>query len=978
MTKGKEEFDETFVRLFQNATPSAAAVVADRMEAQGRLYLLNQRRYPPPEGLRDWIAKHGDADEVEALYENWGLTARQAALVVTRADLIAGLDSDFVEVLGDGGSAVSSKLVEQQWRTTPAGHFRMPGQPWSTSPLPEVEERVRARLGSDVRAWETAFVLLARGFPGDLPDLLDHAARHDASVAASRTHVDPKNVSWLGLIAPGDLPERLLARLGPGMLAGADSDLRARLASLLIASGNPAVWESILGRRDDSMSHGSSGGADIERAFLRLDVPRINEWLLIGATDAQRRLPPATRLALLEGRPFGSTSEPSLPRTYAVQARLSFPASEPWDTDLLRLCYDSREPGLVAHALHASWQGDEEVLTPYQQLVAGIRLWESDHVHDLRALTSQSTTGIRDRDVRDVCAESLRIRSVRPLQAAAEERRRHRDEHLDEALRTWWLRLSCPPQPHDLLQLTQSEVAAAGRTITGDPWYQVDWDLVRSRLSSPRASDHRDLTLARYRILLAHDDCPEDVARSLADADLTPLDLQHVLANRDTAIDTLASRCIVPWTPASGGMEPQALVNAASAQPGWVPGVTVEDVVRHARPVRSIVRAVGNEHIGRIVAQVLDETRAAQPGVDEADVWTHLSRITPYSMAPLPRLVRHAVELAVGAETVDVLPAADFLVGPDLDDASAKKVREHLSVLPAHWAKAVRLLANGFEGPLAALLDAATREEQQTPSAEPASMLVEHHAAAVLLGLAPGAVIDSAVARLDVPVRLLLARTTYSAETLQALVRHGDRQLWDILLNPRRLFWPLTGSEGRLGWGHLRDETLVPALLAQDDPWLNARLVRELFHGSTALRSHMRAVLSGTPFGPRDDVVTIHPDLLADFADWTPESGRELPAWTRGEHFWDFPQPVLALQAMMAVRQRNYQDAAETQLSTRQSLVAAATIAAAGRFDLLQYVVDRWRVRYPWLDHKDERKLYEEAIRLRSAGPIEERLAEMS
>ncbi|QYX78530.1 hypothetical protein [Streptomyces akebiae] len=78
------------------------------------------------------------------------------------------------------------------------------------------------------------------------------------------------------------------------------------------------------------------------------------------------------------------------------------------------------------------------------------------------------------------------------------------------------------------------------------------------------------------------------------------------------------------------------------------------------------------------------------------------------------------------------------------------------------------------------------------------------------------------------------------------------------------------------------------------------------------------------------------------------------------------------------MRQRNYQDAAETQLSTRQSLVAAATIAAAGRFDLLQYVVDRWRVRYPWLDHKDERKLYEEAIRLRSAGPIEERLAELS
>lgn len=982
MTRSGDVFDETFVYLFQNAAPHAAATVAERIGAEGRLHILGQRLHTPPEGLRDWVATHGNADEVTALHDKWGLTARQAALVVARTDLTAALDSGFVEALSDGSTAVSSGAVEQQWRTTPAAHFRIPDYPWSAPPLPEVKERVRARLGSDVRAWETAFDLLVRGFPGDLPSLLDSAARHDASVAEPCRDVDlGTHVSWLARIAPDDLPVRLLARLPrltARMLAKAATDADAQLASPLIKMAKPALWEGVLGHRDDTMSHGSSDDADIERAFLRLDDPRVNEWLLIGATDAQHRLPPATRLALLEGRPFGTTTADPLPRTYAVQARLCFPPSEQWDTSLLRLCYDSREPGLVAQALCASWQGDEEVLTPYQQLVAGIRLWESDRVHDLRVLTSQNTAGIRDQDVRDAYAEALRTRSVRPLQAAAEERRQRRDEHLDEALRTWWLRLSCSPKPYDLLKRTQSEVAAAGRTITRDPWYQVDWDLVRSRLASPRVSHHRKLALAQYRILLAHADCPEDVVRSLADAELTPLDLQRVLARRDTAISTLASRCILPWTPALGGKEPHALVNAASAQPGWVPAVTVEDVVRHARPVRSIIRPVDKEHIGRIVQELLDEARAERPGMDEADVWSHLSRITPYSMAPLPRLMRLAVELSAGKETVDVLPAADFLIGPDFDDAGAKNVREHLGILPAHWVRAVRLLANGFEGPLAALLDAAAREDQDASSAASEPTPVEHPAAAVLLGLAPGAIIDSVVARLDVAVRILLARTTYCAETLQSLVRHGDRQLWDILIDPSRIFWPMESNKDRFKWADLRDDMLVPALLAQDDPWLNTRLVRERFRRSTASTSHIRAVLSGTPFGPRDEAVPVHPELLADFADWIPESGRELPAWTQNECFWDFPQPVLALQAMMAVRQRNYQDGPETQLSMRQSLVAAATIATAGRFDLLQYVVDRWRIRYPWLDHQDERKLYEEAIRLRSARPIEERLAEMS
>ncbi|MGW6525572.1 hypothetical protein [Streptomyces sp. NPDC054962] len=968
------EFDETFVALFQHATREAAADTAGQLGTEARLSVLRQKWYGPPEGLGDWVAAHGGADEIQALYEGWGLSARQAGLVVGRDDFPADLDDGLAEALGDGRTALASPAVEQQWRATPAGRFRLPGA-FTDTPLPEVEERVRAGLGSDARAWETAFDLLAGGFPGDLPTLLEAAARYDSAITAPCGNVDPgTHVSWLARIAPGDLPTRLLARFDARSLSRAVSgNERVRLAPLLAGTGNPALWDGALGDRGRTSPFGASDDARVERVFLHRDDPRLNEWLLTGITHPKRRLTPVTRLALLEGRPFGADAPYPLPRTAAVRARIVFPPPTPWDTDLLRLCYDSREPGLVAQALNAAWTSDEEVLTPYQQLVAGIRLWGAGQADVLATLVSEGAAGIREEDAREAFTQALRLRSVKPLYAATRARRERRDEHLDEALRTWRLRLPSALDESDLYRLTQSELAGVSRTISDDHWYDVDWDLVRARLDAPEARDHHKATREQYGILLARADCPADVTRTLTGTYFTPLDLLRIYADRDTAIAALTNRCLTPWSTRSGSALPQTVVRAASPQPGWDPAVTVEDVLRHAHPARGVVRYAAPEAVGRVVAEALEEARSTREDLDEAELWTQLFRIVAHCTGPLPELVRMAAALTTGKEQVDVLPAAEFVVRPEFDE-SADKVRRRLDVFPSRWTRAVRLLAAGFEAPLPALLEAAQRHGGET--AGPNSALADHSAPALLLGLASGTVIETVVARLDLPLCTLIARTTHSADIVRALVRRGDRQLWDTLLDGTRATWPVDrpGSNRILEWRKLQKDTLVPALLAQDDPQLNARLVREHFVWSTDVE-RVRAILSGTPFGSTDEPVPVAPDLLADFTGWTPDSGRELPEWTSNETFWDFPDPVLALQALMAVRETNHQDGAFSRLSLRQSLTAATTIAEAGRFDLLQYVIDHWHIRYPWRDHLVERELFEEAVSLHSAEPFRTRLA---
>lgn len=135
------------------------------------------------------------------------------------------------------------------------------------------------------------------------------------------------------------------------------------------------------------------------------------------------------------------------------------------------------------------------------------------------------------------------------------------------------------------------------------------------------------------------------------------------------------------------------------------------------------------------------------------------------------------------------------------------------------------------------------------------------------------------------------------------------------------------------------------------------------------------AVLAGRPFGPRELPVPVLPGLRADFADWTPDSGVELPSWTSNSHFYTSDEPVLAMQATMTVRKDNYQDPPTTVLSVRQSLLAASTIAHAGRFDLLEYVVAHWRIRYPYGQCPEIRDLFGRAVRLRSAMEIDAELS---
>lgn len=928
-----EEFDPTFLRLFAHASADAAARVAEALTPHERADILRRPWTSPPQGLRDWMARHGEGDETTA--------------------------------------EARAQAVEEQWRAPRAGDFAAGVRP--ADPLPEVQQRVKERLGEDEAAWHSAFELLATGFNGDMEALLDAAARHETVRASRDGSIDPSTpVSWMIRIAPAGLRLGLLSRLASGHLRAFVSDAppEASFPQALIDTGDREVWERLIGASYAGGGRRGDQDAVFESFFLNRDDPEVNEWLLTGVNARQSlpgyQLAPCVQLALLEGRPFGSGAPDPLPRTEAVHALIA--GSSPAEPDLLRICYDSREPGLAAQALRASLDGPEELLTPYQQVVAAIRLWGTGLADGLLARAAEAD-GVGDPRVREAFRAALAGHSLRPLHEAAEAFRRDADAHLDEALRVWSLRLRTGASSYLNQQGTQAELVAASRVITGDRWYTVDWDLVRSRLADPDVRHHREQVRERYGVLLARADCPPDVVAAFGHPQWTRLDLLRLFADRDTAVTALTHGNLgVPenaWT----------VARAAVPRPGWEPAVGAEDVLRHAGPCGELLHAVPREVVGRALAEFLAREGFDTPAA-EARLWLALRRLTPYFAGPLPHLLSTAARLAGGGEPLDVVPAAELLVGPGPREA-AGLVRDRLGSAPGTWTRAVRLLVEGFDGTLPELLDAVGAVDGVEPSEgqgqEPAPVL--HGAAAALLGLAPGRIADAVVGGLGVPARLVLVRTTRHADTVRALARHGDRMVWDALLDRGRVKLP---SDPPYLWpyGKLRNDVVIPALLAQDDPWLNARLVREAFAWDTVENgARTSAILAGHRFGPGEGPVPVLPGLRADFAAWTPDSGAEPPRWTRNPYFYTSPEPVLALQSLMAGRKPNRVDPPTTQLDVRQSLLAASTIAHAGRFDLLEYAVRNWSVRYPYGGHHDVWDLFERAVRTRSAEEIDAELA---
>ncbi|MFD9394397.1 hypothetical protein ACFWBB_27785 [Streptomyces sp. NPDC060000] len=526
----------------------------------------------------------------------------------------------------------SPEFVARWWTTAPA-HTA-----FSMDSSYKGEQRVQERLGTDPDTWWAAVALLGDEFPDSMAELADTAKQYVRTerpcpwpVRSSLPEGIPSHVRTLISWAPEPALDRIVDRLGPDgrLLLAEQTTYCSTTARALVKGGEFPVHRELAKDRERDQSYGPHPPApngDIITALLERDDPALNLWML----QADRIRSSKHLFDVLTGVPFapGRTAPVHrLPETLAFADRIA-ELVDPWE---LARHFESSEPEHILLALAAEKPPGQAVLWPYQQLVAGLLLARSDRI-DL--LTRAQALPALHQGVGEWYAYAL---SAAEGAVAAMERavslHQQRKEFFEEARDNLFHRHL---DSHGQAGLDRPDhLLAHSRALSEDPWYPIDWDAARRWADAPAQWNERGIPSHELCFLADHADCPADLVRRLVVEDVDEYVFLHLFRTREDGLDLLRTLALTRET------APLALW-AAVPDGDWQPEITVEDVLRQARPAHALLQTLRE----RFSRGLQDYVRAAAtPALEEllhdctSEQRTALDELLPTFSGTLPELI---------------------------------------------------------------------------------------------------------------------------------------------------------------------------------------------------------------------------------------------------------------------------------------------------------------------------------------------------
>lgn len=522
----------------------------------------------------------------------------------------------------------SPELTARWWAAVPA-HTA-----FSLDSSFKAEQRVQERLGTDPDTWWAAVALLSDGFPESMAELADTAEKYARTARPCSWSVPeeiPGHVRTLISWAPESALDHIVDRLGPEgrLLLAEHITYCSTTARALVRGGEFPVHRELAKDRERDQSYGphpSAPHGDIITALLEQDDPALNLWML--QTDRIRN--PKNLFAVLTGVPFApgrTTTVDRLPETLAFADRIA-DLVDPWE---LARHFESSNPEHILLALAAEKPPGRAVLWTYQQLVAGLLLARLERIDLLTQAQALHTLypGVREwygyapsAPEGPVAAMERAVRLHQQSEGFLEEARdRLFHRHLDSRGQAGLHR------PDHLL--------AHSRALSEDPWYPVDWEAARRWADAPAQWNERGIPSHELRFLAEHADCPTDLVRRIMCEYADEYVFLHLFRTREDGLDLLRA------LPLTRETAPLALW-AAVPDGDWQPKVTVEDVLRLARPAHVLLQMLRE----RFPRGLQDYVRAAATRALEellhdctSEQRTTLDELLPTFDGTLPELI---------------------------------------------------------------------------------------------------------------------------------------------------------------------------------------------------------------------------------------------------------------------------------------------------------------------------------------------------